>query len=553
MRSVPKRNFITTRFLIGAILLLSAIAFYYFSVLNVDYYKTGLLDLGWSDPSYYFAQAKAIMRDGYPYLNFGYKKLPSNYPPGYPALMLPWLKVLPNADSILAPFRTNQTIGLLLLLATFAFYSYLEMPLTGGFAALLLATMPGFFTFCRSSLSEISASSLIVLAFMFAYLGLNQERRWKIYLSAIFLGLSLNIRVQSFFFAPLLLAMALFPSEGRRLRWFLHCFAVVTVFALASSPTLALNTLQFHSPFKTGYDFWLAGGDWPARSAIFTAGHIPKNAVLLWRELTLQPKLFSAARYFGTGTSIVAPFVLLVCVGMFFIRLNRFVICAFLAGLSFFALTSTMIPEWVDMRYYLPLLILLVAVAVLPVTWAAENLFVARRAIASLTIFALFAAASLGYPSRSISNTPKTVAPGSQADWNRLQAWDALHFPTPQRPSPWLAAQRHFLEMFGREPGIILADINPLFLNALLPDSFVAAPLDGERYVRSSHVVTYDRAQALALVKRGLDESRLIYALFVSQKEMEEKVGRLPQIDGYAWVVAENLPVETVVLKLSLK
>jgi hypothetical protein len=181
-----------------------------------------------------------------------------------------------------------------------------------------------------------------------------------------------------------------------------------------------------------------------------------------------------------------------------------------------------MIPEWVDMRYYLPLLILLVAVAVLPVTWAAENLFVARRAIASLTMFVLFAAASLGYPSRSLSNTPKTVAPGSHADWNRLQAWDALHFPTPQRPSPWLMAQRHFLEMFGREPGIILADTNPLFLNALLPDSFVAAPLDGERYVRFRNVVTYDRAHALALVKRGLDESRLVYALFVPRKRWRE-------------------------------
>ena len=551
MLSVPSMNSTTTRFLIGTALLVCALTFYYFAVLKVDYYKTGLLDLGWSDSSCYFAQAKAIMKDRYPYLNFGYKKLPSIWPSGYPALMLPWLKVLPDADSMLAPFRTNQTIGLLLLLATFAFYSYLQMPLTGGFATLLLATMPGFFTFCRSSLSDISASALIALAFMFAYLGLKQERRWKIYLSAIFLGLSLNVRVQSLFFAPLLLAMALFPSEGRR--WFLHCFAVMTVFALASSPTLVLNTIQFHSPFKTGYDFWLTGGDWPARSAIFTVGHIPKNAVLLWRELTLHPKLFSAVRYFGTGTSIVGPFVLLVCVGMFFIRLNRFVICAFLAGLSFFTLTSTMIPEWVDMRYYLPLLILLVAVAVLPVTWAAENLFVARRAIASLTIFALFAAASLGYPSRSLSNTPKSVAPGGQADWNRLQAWDALYFPTPQRPSPWLTAQRHFLEMFGREPGTVLADINPLFLNALLPDSFVAAPLDAERYVRFRNVVTYDRAQALALVKRALGESRPVYALFVSQKEMEEKAVRLPQVDGYAWVVAENLPAEAVVLKLSPK
>jgi hypothetical protein len=552
MLSVPRRNFTTTQFLIGAVLLLLAIAFYYFSVLNVDYYKTGLLDLGWSDPSYYFAQAKAIMKDGYPYLNFGYQKLPPNYPPGYPALMLPWLKVLPDADSILAPFRTNQTIGLLLLLGTFAFYSYLDMPLTGGFAALLLATLPGFFTFCRSSLSEISASALIALAFMFAYLGLKEERRWKIYISAIFLGLSLNIRVQSLFFAPLLLAMAFFPIKATRLRWFLHCFAVIVVFILAASPSFVLNTIQFHSPFKTGYDFWLAG-DRPVRSATFTVGHIPNNVVLLWRELTLQPKLFSAARYFGTGTSFVAPFVLLVCVGMFFIRLNRFVICAFLAGLSFFALTSTMIPEWVDMRYYLPLLILLIAVAVLPVTWAAENLFVARRAIASLTIFVLFAAVSLGYPSRSLSNTPKTVAPGSQTDWNRLQVWDALHFPTPQRPSPWLMAQRQFLEMFGREPGIILADINPLFLNALLPDPFVAAHLDGERYVRLRNVVTYDRAQALALVNHALRQSRPVYALFVSQKEMDEKAARLPQVDGYEWAVAENLPAKAVILKLSPK
>src|SRR4029453_1053104 len=145
MWSVPKRNFANTRFLIGTALLLCALTFYYFAVLNVDYYKTALLDLGWSDASHYFAQAKALMKDGYPYLNFGYDKLPPICPSGYPALMLPWLKILPEADSILAPFRTNQTIGLLLLLATFAFYGYLKMPLTGGFAALLLATLPDFF------------------------------------------------------------------------------------------------------------------------------------------------------------------------------------------------------------------------------------------------------------------------------------------------------------------------------------------------------------------------------------------------------------------------
>jgi hypothetical protein len=65
MLAVPKRNFANARFLIGTALFLCALTFYYFAVLNIDYYKTGLLDLGWSDPTQYFAQAKGMMKDGY--------------------------------------------------------------------------------------------------------------------------------------------------------------------------------------------------------------------------------------------------------------------------------------------------------------------------------------------------------------------------------------------------------------------------------------------------------------------------------------------------------
>jgi hypothetical protein len=549
MQSASRTDFATPRFIIGTVLLLLALMFYYFAVLNVDYYKTGLLDLGWSDSSCYFAQAKAMMKGGLPYLNFGYQKLPSIWPSGYSALMLPWLKILPEANSILAPFRTNQTVGLLLLLATFGFYVYLKMPLTGGFAALLLATLPSYFTFCRSPLSDISASALIALAFMFAYLGLKEERRWKIYLSAIFLGLSLNVRVQSFFFAPLLLAVALFPIQGRRLHWLLHCFAVMIVFPLAASPTLVLNTIQFHSPFKTGYDFWLAG-DWSVKAALFSPRYVLNNTASLWREFTLHPKTWSSAHYLGTGTCFVPAFILLVCAGLVFVPLSRFVICAFVACFSFLAAT---VSYWFaqDGRFYLPLLILLVAVAVLPVTWAAQNLFVAKRAMASLGIFILFAAACLGYPSRSVSNMSQNLALGGLMQKNRSQAWDALNFPSPPVPSPWFTAQKHFLETFGRRPGMVLADINPLYLNALLPEPFLAAPLDGERYVRWRHVLKYDRAQALALVKRALAQSRPIYALFISQEEMGRKASRLPQIDGYDWVLVDDSSAEAAILKLT--
>src|SRR5437773_5277761 len=212
MTDLVKAKVAPVPFCAGALLLFCAVTFYYFAVLRIDFSKTMLLDLGpYPDATEYFAQAKALRREGWPSIQIGYDKLPSRYPVGYPVLMLPWLRVLPGADVVLAPFRTNQTLGLLLLLAVFAFYAYLAMPLTGGFAVLLLATLPGFFTFCRSSLSDISASVLVVLAFMFSYLGVKHERRWKIYLSAVLLGLSINIRIQSLFFAPLLLAIALLP------------------------------------------------------------------------------------------------------------------------------------------------------------------------------------------------------------------------------------------------------------------------------------------------------------------------------------------------------
>jgi len=537
---ISKRELATGSFFAGVLLLLCALAFYYFAVLKIDYQKTTLLDLGpYPDATEYFAQARALLKDRWPSIQIGYDKLPSRYPPGYPALMLPWLKILPEAQSVLAPFRTNQTLGLLLLLTVFGFYAYLAMPLTGGLAALLLATLPGFFIFCRSSLSEISASVFIVLAFMFAYLGVKEERRWKVYLSAVFLGLSLNIRIQSLFFAPLLLAMALFPIREMRWRWFLHCAALPVVFVLAASPLLMLNTIQFHSPFKTGYDFWTPY--FTEHHLLFRLRYVPTSAATLWKELTLRPHGYCAADIFGTGTSFVPSFILLVCTGLFFIRLNWFVGCAFLAGLSSFAATLSYLFAR-DGRFYLPLLILLVALAALPVTWAAKMLFAGRRIIAALAILVLFAAACLGYPSRSGYNTLKA---------DRSQAWDALHFTAAPGQSTQFVAQRVLAKLMRRQHGIVVADIDPVYLNALLPNSFVAAPIDGNHHYKWSLIWRYERPQALALVKRGLEHSLPVYALFTSREEVATKESRLPTVPGYEWRLLNNSHGSVGILKLT--
>jgi 4-amino-4-deoxy-L-arabinose transferase-like glycosyltransferase len=431
-------------------------------------------------------------------------------------------------------------LGLLLLLAVFGFYAYLAMPLTGGFAALLLATLPGFFIYCRSSMSEISASALVVFAFMFAYLGLKEERRWKIYVSAAFLGLSLNIRMQSLFFAPLLLVMAFFPERGTRLRWLLHCAALPILFLLAASPGLALNTMEFHSPFKTGYDFWVPWTPNKWSEHRFSLRYLPNNVARLWSEFALHRSGFSAANVFGTGTCFVPAFVLLICVGLLFIRKGQFTFCALLSGLSFLA--AALVYSVADIRLYLPLLLLIIAVAALPVTWAAENLFTGKRIVVVLVVFALFFGACVGFPSRSGYNT---------SGIDRSQAWDALQFATPPAESTWFIAQRRLLEVFGRQPAIVLSDIDPVYLNAFFPDWIVAAPLDWKHRYIFSRIWHYGPAEALALVNRGLQESHAVYALFVSRRDMEEKMVRLPHVDGYEWVLAEDSTAEAAILKLS--
>jgi hypothetical protein len=539
-KPITLSRFATAQFLIGLLLLLCALTFYYFAVLRIDYSKTTLLDLApYPDATEYFAQAKALYRDRWPSIQIGYEKLPSKYPFGYPVLMLPWLKILPEADAVLAPFRTSQTMGLFLILAVFAFYAYLAMPLTGGVAVLLLATLPGFFTFCRASLSEVSASLLIVLAFMFAYLGVKEERRWKIYLSAILLGLSLNIRVQSLFFAPLLLATALFPIRGMPLRWFLHCAAIPVVFMLAASPTLILNTIQFHSPLKTGYDLWEPY--FSENHLRFRLRYIPTNVATLLRELTLQPRGYYAANIFGTGTSFVPAFLVLTCAGLFFVRFNWFVACTFLAGISSFVAAMCYLFGR-DGRFYLPILILLVAVAVLPVTWAANNIVAGKRIVRVATVFILFTAACLGYPSRSGYNTRGI---------DRSQAWDALHFATSPSQSVELLAQKDFATRLSSQPGIVLSDIDPVYLNVLLPRAFVAAPIDGKHNYPWSYTWRYNRPQALALVEHGLQQSLPVYSLFVSREQAATNQSRLPNVAGYEWRTLNNSDGNTTILKLT--
>ena len=521
---------------IGVFCFILALLFYYGAVLRIEFKRTYFLDLGpYTDGVEYFAQAKSLLKGGAPTIQIGYDKLPSRYAPGYPILMIPWLKFLPHHE-ILAPFRTNQTIGLLLIAGTFAFYFAIGRPLSGGLAALLVATQPSFVTFSRSSMSDLSGGAAIVLAFALVYFGLRWKRRWLIYIAAVVLGLSLCIRPQLLFMAPLLIAMALFPAKVSWTRWLMHCCLALAVFAVAASPYFILNAVEFGHPLKTGYEFWVP--QLANKQAAFSLHNVPPQLAMIWSEITASWDQFRLANLFGTGTYVVPAFILLCALGLAFIRMRRFEISVLLAASVYFV--SIVTCTFVEGRFYLPIFLLLVALAVLPVEWAVNQALKGRLSISGVGALALFLLSCIGYPSQS----------GFRPKSGRSQAWDALHYANRNGKSFRYEAQKEFTRIFRDKPGIVLSDIDPAYLNALLPEPFVAAPIDDHHYYCFSQFWHYGKVEAIRLVQSGLDQATPVYALLVPSIDNHD-VQRLPSIQGYSWKRSEKSNSRAVIMILT--
>jgi len=514
-----------------------SLLFYYGAVLRIEFKRTNFLDLGpYPDGVEYFAQANSILKEGAPTIQIGYDKLSSRYPPGYPILMIPWLRFLPH-NGILAPFRTNQTIGLLLLAGSFMLYFAIGRPLAGGLATLLIATQPAFITFSRSSMSDLSGGAVAVLAFALVYLGLAWRHRWLIYCAAIILGLSLCIRPQLLFMAPLLIAMALFPVNASWTRWFMHCCFVIAVFAVAASPYFILNTLEFGHPLKTGYEFWVSA--FADKPVPFSLNNVPGQVAMIWSEITASWDQFRVANLFCTGTYVVPAFIFLSTLGLVFVRVRRFEIAAFLAAITY--LVATVTYPFVDGRFYIPIFFLLVGLAVLPAEWALNEAFKMRFSILGFGVLVVFLLSCIGYPSQS----------GFRPKSGRSQAWDALHYGNRNGKSLRYEAQKEFSRTFPDAAGIVLSDIESPYLNALLPKRFVAAPLDANHDYCYSRLWHYGKAEAVQLVQSGLSHATPVYALLLPSKDVDQDVKRLPLIHGYSWKRSEKSNTRAVIMILT--
>ena len=260
---------------------------------------------------------------------------------------------------------------------------------------------------------------------------------------------------------------------------------------------------------------------------------------MIWSDITASWKQFRVANLFGTGTYVVPAFIFLSTLGLAFVRVGRFEISVFLAGIVYIIATVTY--KYVEARFYMPIFFLLVALAVLPAEWAVDQVLNRRFSISVVGVLAVFLLTFIGYPSQS----------GFEPQGGRSQAWDALHYADVTGKSVWYDAQKEFTRIFRDAPGIVLSDIDPVYLNVLLPKPFVAAPVDDHHNYCYSRIWHYGKVEARRLVQSGIDHATPLYALLLPSNNNDRDAQRLPLIQGYRWKRSKKSNSSAVIMTLT--
>jgi hypothetical protein len=179
----------------------------------------------------------------------------------------------------------------------------------------------------------------------------------------------------------------------------------------------------------------------------------------------------------------------------------------------------------------MPLLLLLVPIAAWPVEWAVEQYRTSKHWGGLACILPLFSMSIVGYPSKG--GYPPVVG--------RCQLVDAIEYCA----NDGVAVNYRAAMLFKREAqsrGVVLSDISPVYLNALLPTQLAAAPIDGKHDYRWSAFWHYGRGDALRLCRAELEAGHTVYALEPNPTNLQKTLARLPAIEGFGW---ERLDIQS--------
>lgn len=496
----------------GAVLALVGLLVFHLSVIAVAPAQTvGKAAAPWPDGAEYLDAAVSLAHEGTYRIHLAGESHPPRYPFGYSLLIAG--AIAAGVEPEAAPHRVNQIAGLGLLgLVAWPLWRR-GRHLESGLAILLLATLPAFIILCRSPLSEISSTLLIVgsLWLLAAYAGGGPVRRGAA--GAALLGLTACFRLSN----VLLLAFLPAAAAARHgLRWRRPATREAAILGTAAAagllPLLAYNVATFGDLLASGYGYWAPY--WDARRA-FDSRFLSNNLFYYWRELSEQESTFTTAHLFGHGSYFGPAFAALALGSPLALRARprRWPFAA--AGLLYAGAMGFYF--FTDARLLFPLMVVAIPVAAIVCVdlWRRPR----RRALA-LATSCLCAAAVLGWPGAGgRSNTLELLRPASDA-----------------RPAAAYQVMRQLRRLHDPDPGLILTELPPPYAHAVLPAGVDVAPLFDDHLFRfNPRVFVYGRDQRRRQIAGALAAGRSVWAVTHARSILDVADGPAPA--GYVWEI----------------
>ena len=335
------------------------LAYYYSAVIDINFFKTSLPDLGpMPDGQEYLASAVSFVKYGKFGLRIGNDFLPSRYPFGFSLILVPFAYFSTPEKLVRVPYIVNGLIGLAMLIGTFLFYFLQKRFIASGLSVLLLVTLPSFIIFSRSSLSENLGVFILLISLLLAYFSICTRNSSYLVVSAFILGLGLSVRLQLILFVPMLGASLFLKNKGSNVsenlrERLIYLLLIFLAFLLGALPLLIYNLKTFGSLLSTGYEFWVPG------TVTFKLDFFFLNIASLWRDFSLSRVDYKVANLFGPGMYFTPVFLVFALISSIYVFLRVGLGGKIVAlGVFSYLLGTLFYPYSYDARFYYPILII---------------------------------------------------------------------------------------------------------------------------------------------------------------------------------------------------
>lgn len=490
----------------------------------------------WTDGAEYLDGAVVLARSGRHAIHVSGELHPSRYPFGFSLVTAAFIRS--GVDPAWAPYRANQLAGALLLTWTLVFWWRRIGPAAASLAALLLACLPAFVILCRSPLSEIWGTTLAAAGIWWLHAYACGAARSRGIAGTALLTASLWFRTSNALLAPFV-AAAWLARHGLPLRRgsarsaaLRDGFAFVGAALASLTPLWLANWRSLGNPLATGYGYWAPY--WNAERA-FDWQFVGPRLTYYGRELLQTESLFTTANLYGHGSYVGPAFVVLAVLAAVGVLLaspsqrapgkrRRQALFGAAAAVYLAAMTAYFFS---DARLLFPLFVLaapVVATACVAL-WRSRT---ALRRAAAVVFTAVIVAAVVGWPPPAVGGAREP----NRSGWSETLSFVA---PGPSEPGAAYRLTRQLGRIRDAAPRLVLTDVTPPYVHALMPSGTWVAPLGDDHLFRfNPEVFVFGAAERAHLMARALEEGRTVWAL-EHRGDVRDIGSTVPPPPGFVW------------------